>query len=699
MSSLPERKQTHFVFWRPGPSLPPPRLVIGVYQGGSPPRLDQKQVISLRLSSESDEVWEVAAADCGLTDGQVYHYWFETSDTMPFRSGDRTLLCTDPMAYSVDWRLRANSGDDEAAAALVRFQNGRLLPTDSTTAPLLFEHGAPGSDVSMANLPTNNRLVIYEVPTAWTKVGDLMDARHVGVGSFRDVQALIEPGAGSGNFAVLRRLRDHRHLIELGANALELLPPADSFVDRTSWGYATSNYCAPDFDLGRPLDTGAPEETNAARASTAVSDFLALIRSCHRNGIRFFYDAVMAFAARDPYRIAAFMDFHVWFTDLARGPFDHLDPEQDGRDGFGGDLWKYAFTQRGFDPVTAVTRDLVRARRHMVAHLLYWMEQYHVDGLRLDSVNNFNNWDFAGEVRRETRAAWNARWRAEGNPESGADERFLVVGEELAVPKALLGRLDALWNEDFKRILRNVILGRNDPGEPSFEWSVRKLIDCRHLGFSDTTQAVNYVGSHDVGGPGNERLYNYLDFNGVVFKDKQIRLAFVCLLTAVGIPMILAGDEFGDEHDIDIFRGDRNGRTPDTNKQLDPVNYDRLDRDPWRQELFEYVARLVKLRTRSNALAVSDTAFIHVDFDDGKRVVVWRRGREGVDDPVVVVANFSDWGTVDPGGSTAEYVVPNWPATPAGKQWREVTRDRRVPAEWVGREPLFPWEGKVYVVE
>ena len=335
----------------------------------------------------------------------------------------------------------------------------------------------------------------------------------------------------------------------------------------------------------------------------------------------------------------------------------------------------------------------------MIAHLLHWMAQYHVDGLRLDSVKNYGNWDFAGDVRRETRAAWNARWRSEGNPAAGADERFLVVGEELAVPKGLLSRLDALWNEDFKHILRKVVLGRNADGEPSFEWSVRKLIDCRNLGFSDLAQAVNYVGSHDVGGVGNERLYNYLDFNGVVFKEKQIKLAFACLLTAVGIPMILAGDEFADEHDIDIFHGSRNGRTPDNDKQLDPVNYDRLDRDPWRQDVFDYVARLVKLRTRSDALAVNDTDFIHVDFEDGKRVVAWKRGRDGVDAPVVVVANFSDWGTADPLSATAEYVVPHWPAPPPGRRWREVTRDRLVAPDRVGREPLFPWEAKVYTLE
>jgi hypothetical protein len=31
-----------------------------------------------------------------------------------------------------------------------------------------------------------------------------------------------------------------------------------------------------------------------------------------------------------------------------------------------------------------------------------------------------------------------------------------------------------------------------------------------------------------------------------------------------------------------------------------------------------------------------------------------------------------------------------------GRRWREVTQERDVPGEWAGREPLFPWEAKVY---
>jgi hypothetical protein len=86
-----------------------------------------------------------------------------------------------------------------------------------------------------------------------------------------------------------------------------------------------------------------------------------------------------------------------------------------------------------------------------------------------------------------------------------------------------------------------------------------------------------------------------------------------------------------------------------------------------------------------------------VDFNDNKRVIVWKRGAPG-QDPVMVVANFSDFVTESASSPNAEYRVPNWPATPAGRQWREVTQRRLVPQEFIGREPIFPWEAKVYTL-
>ena len=670
---LLEHKKSHFVLWRPRVTSPVPQLVIGTFQRGNPPTLADSQVLPLQQSPLSVDLWERNAAECNLTDGVVYHYWFRVRDGHPQPERNAVIDCTDPTAEVVDWRLRSTrlpppySDDDCKPAVVVKYANGRLLACDPAG-----EVGDLTDDAPSPSLPPNNRLVIYELPTRWSRTSEEAGV-EVGVGTFRDVMALVEAVEEGANFAGLTALRAGRaHLRDLGVNALEPLPPADSFVDR-EWGYATSNYFAADFDLGFPDGHSSP---------TASSDFARLIRSCHRHGIRFFYDAVMAFSTRGAYNYVNFLDFFVLFNSG--------DPEQDGRDGFGGDLFKYNYFTQSYDPISGGTARLVPARELMKAHIARWILDFHIDGIRMDSVVNIMNYDFVQQIRDYARDLWRARGTdAVGTPR-GAEERFLVVGEELAVPMALLeqNRLDGLWNEHFKRILRNVILGRNDDQEPSFEWSVRKLIDCRLLGFRDGAQAVNYITSHDVGGFRNERLHNYLQNNRIVAKEKWIKLAFVCLLTAVGIPMILAGEEFADEHDHP---------TTSFEKQVDPVNFSRLE-EPWRAEIFRYVARLVRLRTTHDALAVNDTEFIHVDFQEGKRVLVWRRGSPQSGRLVVVVANFSDWGTPDPASPRAEYVVRNWPGLPAGARWKEITQDRDVPAEWAGREPIYPWEAKVYAV-
>src|SRR5439155_8762920 len=136
--------------------------------------------------------------------------------------------------------------------------------------------------------------------------------------------------------------------------------------------------------------------------------------------------------------------------------------------------------------------------------IAHWMLRYRIDGIRMDSVNNVRSYDFVQELTEGARNLWRRRWAEENGNALGADERFLVVGEELSVPMALLeqNRLDALWNENFKRRIRQVILGRSADSDASFEDSVRRLIDCRELGFTDGAQAINYVTSHDVGGPG-----------------------------------------------------------------------------------------------------------------------------------------------------------------------------------------------------
>lgn len=662
-------KRTGFVLWRPLHRDAAPALVIGEFQAGNPPTLVNRQRFDLAALPSHPDVFTVSANRCGLADGHVYHYWFEVTDSSPDRDG-RRIPCTDPAAFTVDWRLQAGplpapyNDDDRDPAAVVLFRNGELLPCDAdATVP------ARAPSLAQARTPRNNRLVIYELPTSWASTNAQGDPQ-IGVGTFRDVRALVDAEALGANFSGIPALSPGRsHLEELGINALELLPIADSFVER-EWGYATSNYFAPDYDLGFPEGHASP---------TASGNLVNLVTACHERGVRFFIDVVMAFATHGPMENVNFDEYHI---DPERSPNDP-DALQSGgqgrRDAFGGRLWRYGQFPDTFDPLSGGRGAFNPARQFLKAHIVRWMTDFAIDGIRMDSINNIANWDFVQEFKDLARETWIAA--------GGSADAFLVVGEELSVPMELLrqGRLDGLWNERFKRGIRNVVLGKNDDGEPSFEWSVRKLIDCRLMGFTDGAQAVNYLGTHDVEGFRNERLFNFLLNNGVARTEERIMLAFACLLTSVGVPMIFAGDEFADQHDLSVGN---------PAKQRDAVNYERVD-EPFRRRVFDFVARLVKFRTTSDALSVNETDFIHVDFTAGKRVLVWRRGRPGVDNPVVVVANFSEFAT-DTSVPSAEYVVPNWPATPAGKRWRDVSQARDVPDEWVGREPIFPWEAKVY---
>jgi pullulanase len=695
-ADLLDRKQTHFVLWHANSpaaaaaAIPAaPVLVIGEFQAGNPPTLANGKRFPLAPVDGFTDLFAIAATDCGLNDGWVYHYWFETEDSDPSRTPPQRVQCTDPTAFAVDWRLLAPAlpapftTDDRQPAAVIKYRGGQLLASDPAGEEANFS-GEP----SPAILASNNQLVIYEMPTAWSNISE-PDDLDIGVGTFRDVLALIDPNAPGANFDDLAVTQlGQSYLTALGINAIELLPPADSFFKR-EWGYDTAHYLAPDSELGFP---------EGFSSSTANQDLAALVVTGHQKGIRFFLDVVMAFAREEAYQTLNLDDFYI--TDPAA---DLSDPDSHTsrgtgsdnlRDGFGSTLFRYSRFVNGYDPISGVPTSIAPARQLMYTYITRWMRDFHIDGIRMDSVENVSNWDFVGGFKDRARQLFQERCAAQGMSSEAADPRFLVVGEELSLPMALLtqGRLDGLWNDTFRALVRSVILGEGD--NDSFETNVRQMIDCRALGFTDGAQAVNYITSHDVEGFRRERIYNFLLSAGFAAQDieKRVDLAFVCLLTAVGIPMILAGDEFADEHS----RFDRFGNvTQADGKQVDPVNYARLEgTDPttqMRQRILAYVSRLVKLRTAHPALGVNDTNFFHIDFNDGKRVLVWQRG-DAETDPVVVLANFSDF------ISAEEYVVPNWPVTPVGRQWREVTQDRLVPENWIGREPIYPWEAKVYTL-
>ena len=601
-ADLLDRKRTHFVLWHANspsaaaagiPSAPV--LVIGEFQPGNPPTLGNTKRFLLSPVAGFTDLYDIPAANCGLNDGWVYHYWFETEDSDPSRVPPQRVLCTDPTASTVDWRLLAPrlpppfTADDRQPASVIKYRGGFLVPSDPGGEEADFS-----GDPSTATLPANNQLVIYEMPTAWSNISEPSDL-DIGVGTFRDVLSLIDPNAPGANFDDLAVTQSPQpYLVTLGINAIELLPPADSFFKR-EWGYDTAHYLAPDAELGFP---------DGFSSSTANMDLATLVRTGHQKGIRFFLDAVMAFAREEAYQTLNLGDFYITnpgadlsdpdsHTSRGTGP-DNL------RDGFGSTLFRYAKFLNAYDPISGAQSSIVPARQLMYTYITRWMRDFRIDGVRMDSVENVSNWDFVGDFKDRARQLFQERCAAQGISPSVADARFLVVGEELSLPMALLtqGRLDGLWNDTFRALVRSVILGEGDDG--AFENNVRRMVDCRSLGFTDGAQAVNYITSHDVEGFRRERIYNFL-LNvgfGLTDMEKRVDLAFVCLLTSVGIPMILAGEEFADQHS----RFDQNGNVDQAGgKQVDPVNYARLEGTDavtqMRQRILTYVSRLVKLRT------------------------------------------------------------------------------------------------------
>jgi hypothetical protein len=145
----------------------------------------------------------------------------------------------------------------------------------------------------------------------------------------------------------------------------------------------------------------------------------------------------------------------------------------------------------------------------------------------------------------------------------------------------------------------------------------------------------------------------------------RVRSAFVLLMTSVGMPMFVAGEEFADVHDL--FPGDYRL------KMSDPPNFSRA-LQPARARLVSAVAETCRLRVRSAALQAAETElfYFHPSFDDndGVRVFAYARtaGRPlGSSDQVVVIANMGN-------EAFPEFVVPwTWNgadevAPPAGGQ-------------------------------
>jgi 1,4-alpha-glucan branching enzyme len=414
-------------------------------------------------------------------------------------------------------------------------------------------------------LPSNEQLVIYELFVAG------FDSRHGDLkGEFQDVIDKLD------------------YLSDLGVNAIELLPMQE-YPGDFHQGYNTRYYFATESSYG------------------SSTDLKQLIDECHGRGIRFIMDGI--FNHSDPECPLTQIDHDYWY---------HHEPQHDPSN-----TWGPEFNYEHYDE----NLDIKPAWDFIGKVVKYWVEEYHIDGIRFDATRQIDNYDFL-------------HWIAHQARETAAMKPFFNVAEH--IPEApditgFKGPMDACWHESFLQTAIAHICGdRFNPDD------LKEVIDCRRQGFEGTTSVINYLSTHDRGhvmaALGDRKIFGEDAF-------KRAKLGAVLLMTALGVPLLWMGSEIGDY----------------SNYKDTPIDWSFLNND-LNKSLLAYYQGLIHLRKTNPALWTDNIDFF---FEDPEaKVFAYNRWNEN-GDRVVVVANFSDQ-------FLGQYCIPHFPTSGT---WHEWTRD------------------------